>query len=205
MFRLISTRPPLALSSPAFSRPSVSSSSSCRHFFSLPSETQILTASRTLPYSKDALYEIIADVNSYAEFVPYCSQSRVTQWSSPDAAGRKWPVTADLHVGWGGFTEEFTSKLRCIPGVSVEAVSGDPAGKGRDASGVFKSLVTRWSLESSTTSALETHVLLNIKYQFSSPLYAAVSAAVSDKIANLMIEAFEKQAEERLANGRQAN
>lgn len=164
-----------------------------RTFFSLPGDTQTLTATRTLPYARSALYDLISDVDSYHTFVPYCSKSHVTQWSTPDSSGRRYPTLADLHVGWGGFNEAFTSRLRCVPGTSVEAVSGDAS---QDASAVFKTLVTKWSLQ--TRSDASTQVDLNIRYQFANPLYAAVSAAVSDKIAGLMIEAFEKQALQRL-------
>ncbi|CAG9943168.1 unnamed protein product, partial [Clonostachys rosea f. rosea IK726] len=87
--------------------------------------TQTLTATRILPYSRDPLYSLIADVDDYSSFVPYCSRSRVTHW---------------------------------------------------------------------------TEVHLSIKYQFVNPLYAAVSAAVSDKVAGMMIEAFEKQARQKLGS-----
>lgn len=115
------------------------------------------------------------------------------------------PAIADLHVGWGGFNEIFTSRLRCVPGVSVEAVSGDPASAdAKAASAVFKSLVTRWHLRPvrQDSSSPSTEVHLTIKYQFVNPLYAAVSAAVSDKVAGLMIEAFEKRALEELGHTR---
>jgi len=190
-----------------------------RAFFSLPgapeSTTQQLSATRTLPYPLPPLYELIADVDSYSSFVPYCSHSRVTQWSAPDDqpnnadswAGRRWPTRADLHVGWGGFNEVFTSRLRCVPGVSVEAVSGGVIdGDGEEqASAVFKSLVTRWSVREavgSTTGAPRTEVHLSIRYQFANPLYAAVSAAVSDKVAGVMIEAFEERARTQLGGKR---
>lgn len=179
-----------------------------RAFFSFPggSDTQHLTAARTLPYARDPLYELIADVDSYHRFVPYCSLSRVTHWAPPDPNGRRWPARADLHVGWGGFSEAFSSSLRCVPGVSVEAVSGNPSAAAADAaSAVFKSLVTRWSLEPvahGPAAAPSTEVRLSIEYQFVNPLYAAVSAAVSDKVAGLMIEAFEKRAREQLASTR---
>ncbi|KAJ6438681.1 cyclase/dehydrase family protein [Purpureocillium lavendulum] len=185
------------------------STPSRRPFFSFPgvggagSTTQRLKADRTLPYPSKPLYELIADVDSYDRFVPYCSSSEVTQWSAPDPdSGRRWPVLADLHVGWGGFNEVFTSRLRCVPGVSVEAVSGDPADADAAAvSAVFKSLVTRWTLRQiSGQPSPATEVHLTIQYQFVNPLYAAVSAAVSDKVAGLMIEAFEKRAHERLAS-----
>ena len=95
-----------------------------------------------------------------------------------------------------------------MPGSSVEAVSGD---EGQAASDVFKKLVTRWSVRPLSTSGSgdaaaaaageeqpKTEVLLAITYEFANPLYAAVSAAVSDKVAGVMIEAFEKRARERL-------
>lgn len=105
-------------------------------------------------------------------------------------------MLADLHIGWGGFDEKFTSRLHCVPGVSVEALSG--GGEDGDASAVFKSLVTRWTLTKLEEARTEVH--LDIKYQFTNPLYAAVSAAVSDKVATLMIEAFEMQAKRRLGH-----
>ncbi|KAK1237564.1 hypothetical protein MKX07_006692 [Trichoderma sp. CBMAI-0711] len=179
-----------------------------RAFISLPgSSPQSLVATRTLPYAREPLYELIADVDSYSSFVPYCSRSRVTQWSPPDASGRRWPALADLHVGWGGFDEVFTSRLRCVPGVSVEARSGGSAGDGpaKDASSVFKTLETLWSLtpvtrpSATTTTTPATEVRLTITFEFVNPLYAAVSAAVSDKMAALMIEAFEKRVHSKLS------
>jgi coenzyme Q-binding protein COQ10 len=47
-----------------------------------------------------------------------------------------------------------------------------------------------------------TQVDLVIKYHFTSPLYAAVSAAVSDKVAEMMIEAFETEAHSKLGRRR---
>ncbi|KAL7817019.1 dehydrase and lipid transport domain-containing protein [Trichoderma aethiopicum] len=186
--------------------------SSRRAFISLPGTSpspQTLVATRTLPYAREPLYELIADVDSYSSFVPYCSRSRVTQWSPPDASGRRWPALADLHVGWGGFDEKFTSRLRCVPGVSVEARSGGSAGDGddsgpaKDASSVFKTLETLWSLTPVKTQPAattpSTEVRLTITFEFVNPLYAAVSAAVSDKMAGLMIEAFEKRVHDKLS------
>lgn len=173
-----------------------------RSFFDFPtSEVQHLSATRTLPHPRESLYALIADVDSYANFVPYCSVSRVTQWSPLDSEGRRYPTMADLHVGWGGFSEVFTSRLQCVPGVSVEATSG-PRAAGEStaaASTVFKSLMTRWSLrQASAQMQPSTEVHLDITYQFANPLYAAVSATVSDKLANVMIEAFEQRAKLQL-------
>ncbi|KAG9258296.1 cyclase/dehydrase family protein [Emericellopsis atlantica] len=171
-----------------------------RGFFSFngsspDASVQSLTASRVVPYPSALLYAIIVDVDSYKNFVPYCSHSQITRWSKADpTTGQRWPTQADLHVGWGGFNECFTSQLRCVPGVSVEAMSG---GDGQsNASAVFRSLLTRWSVKA--LGEEKTQVDVMIKYHFTSPLYAAVSAAMSDKVAGMMIEAFEKEAHSKL-------
>ena len=46
-----------------------------------------------------------------------------------------------------------------------------------------------------------TEVRLDIRFQFVNPLYAAGSSAVSDKVAGLMMEAFEKRARDQLGRG----
>ncbi|RFU73466.1 cyclase dehydrase family [Trichoderma arundinaceum] len=201
--RTIARRLPLQPSAPLLRTQRVACSSSHRAFISLPGGSpQSLVATRTLPYRHEPLYELIADVDSYSAFVPYCSHSQVRKWSAPDPSGRRWPTLADLHVGWGGFDEVFTSRLLCVPGVSVEARSGGSAegGPAQDASAIFKTLETLWYLTplARPSAAPSTEVRLTIKYQFVNPLYAAVSAAVSDKIAALMIEAFEKQVHYKL-------
>ncbi|KAM0335727.1 hypothetical protein ACHAQA_000777 [Verticillium albo-atrum] len=175
-----------------------------RPFFSLPnipSPPQTLTATRTLPYPTKALYALVADIDAYSTFVPYCSASNVTA-RSPEPPNT--PTRADLRVGWGGFEETFTSRLRCVPDRSVEAVSGadlDAGGRVSSSSSepggaVFTSLVTRWDLRPLREGADDaaTQVDLVIRFQFANPLYSAVSAAVSDKVAGVMIEAFEKRA-----------
>lgn len=92
----------------------------------------------------------------------------------------------------------------------MEATSGDPAdANAAAASAVFKSLVTRWQLRPASGSKTDepsqsTDIHLTIKYEFVNPLYAAVSATVSDKVAGLMIEAFEKQARDQLGNPRRS-
>lgn len=186
-----------------------------RHFFDLPGTEVIkLSESRILPYKPDTLYTIISDVDKYREFIPYCQQSRVTKWSSPDKNGKKWPEQADLKVGWGGFEETYTSKLFCVPGSIVEALGGDakttlnksqlahhsqasidaPA----TSNAMFKKMATKWSIKPEGDE--RTKVDLNVEFQFSNPLYGAVSKAVAPKLAETMIEAFEKRAQSVLGS-----
>ncbi|KAI1367418.1 hypothetical protein F5Y08DRAFT_66500 [Xylaria arbuscula] len=206
---------------------------------SSPTPPQTLTASRRLPHNHVALYNIIADIDSYSAFLPYCSSSRVTSWTAQadPEFGRRWPTRADLTAGWGGLEQTYTSRVFCVPGSIVEALSGDGArsgiapgilakyvlkdesdtaatsarastvrgGVGGEEEGVFKTLVTRWTVTPMASTpngkgeqAEWSEVNLSIRFQFANPLYGAVSSAIADKIAPLMIEAFVERAKKVL-------
>lgn len=196
-----------------------------RAFISLPgTEPTSLIQTRILPYKHTSLYTLIADVDSYSTFLPYCQESKVTKWSTKDKDGRKWPAEADLKIGWGGYEETFTSRLFCVPDSLVEALGGEAVttlprkdvehhsatfnAPGRT-NAIFKSLSTRWTVkpyyykplsgrpqtDNATHSARDqTEVHLSIDFQFSNPIYAALSKAVAPKVAGIMIEAFEQRA-----------
>ncbi|KFY51049.1 hypothetical protein V495_00005 [Pseudogymnoascus sp. VKM F-4514 (FW-929)] len=185
-----------------------------RTFLTLPgSELITLKETRILPYESSSIYTLIADVDRYSSFIPYCQESRVTRWSEPDTKGKRWPEQADLKVGWGGLEETFTSKLNCVPDTIVEALGGDavPAVSKQQSLGrlsrespaipnnIFKRLSTRWTVKplpgrSAPNGRDLTEVNLAIEFQFSNPLYGSLSKAVAPKLAEVMIEAFEKRA-----------
>ena len=192
-----------------------------RHFLpGLAPEIQSLHATRTLPYSSAALYDIVADINSYSAFLPYCLGSSVSEWT-PAAArnGKRWPAEAELRIGWGGLDESFVSRVFCIPGSVVEAVSGGDVMRlglpptTDQASGtenvLFTHLLTRWTIRPSPHNSLKpeggallvkerTEVDLDIKFQFANPIYTALSKAVAPKVAGMIIEAFEERARKLL-------
>ena len=90
---------------------------------------QTLSASRTLPYSASAIFNLIADIDEYPQFIPYCTSSQITSLSprvdSTPGSGRRWPRTSDLHIGYGPYSEVFRSKVYCAPFRVLEAVSGE--------------------------------------------------------------------------------
>jgi coenzyme Q-binding protein COQ10 len=196
-----------------------------RTFISLPgAEPQSLSTARILPYNSNSLYTIIADVDSYSTFLPYCVSSRVTKWSAPDSSNKRWPAEADLRVGWGGYEETFTSRLFCVPGSVVEALGGEALtslpksqlthhsetlNAKTEANNIFQTITTRWTVRPfhykppsrrPQTGTMEcqareqTEVHLSLDFQFSNPIYATLIRAVAPKIAGIMIEAFEVRA-----------
>ena len=93
---------------------------------------------RHLPYTPDQLFDLVADVGSYDEFLPWVSAVRIRSDSESE-------MVADLIVGFNAFKERFTSRVtKERPGqICVDYIEGplkylknewrfDPASRGRD-------------------------------------------------------------------------
>ena len=77
----------------------------------------------TCSYSRQQLFKVVADVDSYNKFIPFCTGSRVLSQREP-VADRKAPdgfrMDAELTVGFLSFTESYVSKVTCSPYDSVK-------------------------------------------------------------------------------------
>lgn len=189
-----------------------------RRAFLLPTSPPLqLSASLTLPYARGPLFALIADIQSYPSFLPYLRAAHVTEQSDTVSAAakvdecpqtttplpldrrrRQWPRAADLHVAWKGYECVFRSQVECVPERIVEAVSA-----GEDGGGVFEELKTRWTLTDVPTHAEQgtgsrTEVQLKIDARFKNALLGALSQAAAPKVADLVMEAFERRAREVL-------
>ena len=81
-------------------------------------------------YSPQQLYEVVADVDSYNKFIPFCTGSKVLSRRKPLKCLKipdAFSVDAELTVGFLSFTESYVSKVICSPYSSVK-VSLSPFG-----------------------------------------------------------------------------
>ena len=84
------------------------------------------------------LYELVADVARYPEFLPWCHAARIRRRESPTVD------IAELAIGFGPFHETFVSR--------VERTPDDPGGPRIDTTGIegpFRLLKSHWSEMSS--------------------------------------------------------
>lgn len=190
----------------------------------LPSDNNkplTINVTRTLPYPRAALYDLIVDVDSYSTFLPFCSHSRVTAWSAPDPTtnGTRWPTEGELTVGYGPVVQSYTSRIVCVPGKSVEALSGNEehAVAAKDGGkNPFKQLVTKWTVEDAPAPRVVvgdesgesgenrdwTRVDLDMRLRLEDPFLQMMLAKVAGETAEKMIEAFEKRVRESFGPGR---
>lgn len=59
---------------------------------------------RALPYTPEQMYALVADVERYPEFLPWCRAARITSRDGNI-------IYADLVIGFKMFRERFTSKV----------------------------------------------------------------------------------------------
>lgn len=67
---------------------------------------------RTLPYSAQQMYDLVADVGAYPKFLPWCAAARVR---SVTPRGNTEVMEADLVISFKVFRERFVSRVVLIP------------------------------------------------------------------------------------------
>ncbi|TNY20078.1 hypothetical protein DMC30DRAFT_352887 [Rhodotorula diobovata] len=161
---------------------------------------------KVMPYSPDELFTVIADVDSYQQFLPFTSSSRVLRaaqvgqdgrrteqpladrgWLRP-GQGERWEMDGELRIGAMGFDEGYVSLVELEKAKWVKATAKDAS--------MFRHLSTLWSFAptaSSQSSNPKSRVDLYLSYAFTSPLHAAAIQTVWDKISALMVEKFEQR------------
>ncbi|WP_407153988.1 type II toxin-antitoxin system RatA family toxin [Bradyrhizobium sp. STM 3557] len=138
---------------------------------------------RRVLHTADQMFDLVADVERYPEFVPLCSALTVRQRSAkPDGLE---VIVADMTVSFKLVKETFTSRVtldRAGRKIHVEYVSGP-----------FSSLENRWSFEPKEGNACD--VTFFIAYEFKSRMLAMLMGSMFDTAFARLSAAFEKRAD----------
>ncbi|KAH0626805.1 hypothetical protein JD844_002030 [Phrynosoma platyrhinos] len=136
---------------------------------------------RQLPYSVDQMYDIVADVDSYQNFVPWCSGSRVVSHCNEFSE-------AELEVGFPPVVERYVSEISSVPHYQIRAVSKD----GR----LFQHLETLWQFKSGPPGKGNTCTLkFYVSFEFKSVLHSQLANLFFNEVVKQMVSAFERRAE----------
>ena len=128
------------------------------------------------------MFDLVADVERYPEFVPLCEGLTVRDRRERD--GRE-VLTADMSVGFKAVRETFTSRVILDRGnLSIRATYVD---------GPFKSLDNRWNFVPLGPQRCE--VQFAIDYEFRSRMLAALMGSQFDRAFRHFAAAFEKRAD----------
>ena len=131
---------------------------------------------RRLPYSAEQMFDLVADVDKYPEFLPWVVATRVRNES--DTA-----LTADMLVGFKALREKFTSKVvmdrpRTL---SVQYVDGP-----------MRDLNNHWTFEPLADGGCE--IRFSVDFTFKNRMFEALAGQYIDRAFRKMVAAFETRA-----------
>lgn len=130
---------------------------------------------RFLPYTPEQLFDLVADVGRYQEFLPWVAATRVRSDSETE-------MVADLVVGFSALKETFTSRVRKERPREIEIDYID---------GPLKYLHNRWLFAPSPGGS---EVDFCVDFAFKNRIFEAIAGKMFDTALRRMIGAFEARA-----------
>ncbi|MCH8918476.1 MAG: type II toxin-antitoxin system RatA family toxin [Alphaproteobacteria bacterium] len=169
---------------------------------------------RSLPYSPKQMFDLVADIGRYPEFLPWCLAARVT--------GRENGVLlADVVVGKGLFRETFHSRVTLSGGGawdSAGAMEGEgegaeaKAGEDKDRAppridveyirGPMREMANHWVFHPVDSG---TEIDFLVEFNFHSRVLDALIGTVFDHVVTHMVDAFETRADVLYGAGAEAD
>ena len=137
---------------------------------------------RKVGHSADNMFALVADVETYPQFLPMCEALTVRQRKERDGVTM---LLADMTVGYKSINETFTSQVLLKPAerhIEVRYIDGP-----------FKYLTNDWRFDPRGDSACD--VRFDIDYEFKSRMLGMVMGAMFDKAFRMFAEAFERRAD----------
>jgi coenzyme Q-binding protein COQ10 len=141
------------------------------------------SSKRRVHHTAQQMFDLVADVERYPEFVPLCHALKIRQ-RTPQTDGTEI-VIADMTVSFKLVRESFTSRVtldRANLKIVVEYLKGP-----------FSNLENRWAFESKSDTDCD--VGFYLAYEFKSRMLAMLMGTMFDAAFQRFAAAFEKRAD----------
>lgn len=141
------------------------------------------TETRSLPYTPEQLFDLVADVGRYQEFLPWVAATRIRSDSETE-------MLADLVVGFRALKETFTSRVKKQrpDRIDIDYVEGP-----------LKYLHNSWKFRSDGKGG--TDIDFCVDFAFRNRLFEALAGQMFDSALRRMIGAFEARAHQLYGAG----
>lgn len=133
---------------------------------------------RALPYSAARMFDLVADVGRYGEFLPWVVATRVKSDSENE-------MVADMLVGFSALREKFTSRVEKRRPEDIRVTYVD---------GPLRDLDNHWQFRATGPDSCE--IAFDVAFTFRNPLLEKLAGQYFEKAFRKMVAAFEKRAEE---------
>lgn len=133
---------------------------------------------RKLPYTSEQMFDLVADVEKYPQFLPWCKSCRITK-----REGDKF--YADLIIGYKLVREKFTSKvvLERPDAIRVEYLQGP-----------LKYLSNQWKFIRNDDKSCT--IDFYVDFEFRNAFFQKLMGVFFNEVVRRMVSAFEQRAED---------
>ena len=132
--------------------------------------------SRTVPYSAEQMFDLVADVARYKEFLPWVIATRVRSDSEDE-------MIADMVVGFKSFRESFTSRVTKRRPEMIDVVYVD---------GPLRDLDNEWHFTDLPEGG--SRIDFSVQFTFKNRVFEALAGQYFDRAFRKMVAAFEDRA-----------
>jgi coenzyme Q-binding protein COQ10 len=133
---------------------------------------------RVLPYTPEQLFALVADIEKYPEFLPWCVAARIRRRDGNT-------ILADLVIGFKMVRERFTSKVVLTPQSRIDVAYSE---------GPFKYLTNHWVFEPTPDGGCSIDFFVD--FELRSKMLQALIGLVFNEAVQHMVGAFEKRAKQ---------
>lgn len=130
-----------------------------------------------LRHSPIQMFELVADIESYPQFLPWCMGTRIKSRQNNI-------VIADMVIGYKMFREQFTSKVRLLEPERIDVEYEE---------GPFKYLKNHWIFVPEEDGSCSVDFF--VEFEFRSKLMQMIIGSVFNEAVKLMVQSFEERAD----------
>ncbi len=142
---------------------------------------------RVVPYTPKQMYDLVADVERYPQFLPWCLGARLR-------SVRENVLLSDLVVGFKGIRESFTTRVTLNPDrMRIDVAYLD---------GPFKYLNNHWIFNETAGGSCEIDFFVD--FEFRSRLLQKIMGLLFNEAVRRMVSAFEARAHDLYGRGGRA-
>ena len=139
--------------------------------------------SKVVPFTKEQMFDLVADIDNYSEFLPWCNNSKVIKRETIDDVE---VVIADLEIGYDQFVYTYRSEVKLSNDKSsIKVINLD---------GPFKYLKNNWKFKEMNNNNCE--VQFDIDFELNVSLLDLLMRKFFDLAFQKMVEAFINRAKE---------
>lgn len=130
---------------------------------------------RVVGYSPEQLFGVVAAVDLYEDFVPWCQRSRITRRNNDGS------FDSELEIGFKFLVESYVSHVELDKPKSIKTTVSQ--------SGLFEYLINIWEFNPGPVPG-SCDLYFSVDFKFQSPLYRQVASMFFKEVVARMVDSF---------------